>query len=99
MLVSNFENGAFWILAILVIGCLALLHYLLFREYVEQKKNQIQRYKDFEKLINLEINRSQSLSHAIYQHQDIREKTDEKLEVIKLQVEGMKLREEKGKID
>lgn len=94
MLVSSFENGAFWILAILVVGCLVFLHYLLFREYVGLKKNQIQRLKDFEKLVNLEINRSHSLSNAINQHQEIKEKTDEKLEVIKLQVEGMKKKEE-----
>lgn len=95
MLVSSVENGVFGILAILVVGSLILLHYLLFKEYARQEKIQIQRLKDFEKLVNLEINRSQSLSGSSGQLREIKEKTDEKLEVIKLQVEGMKVRESK----
>ncbi|MFN3999908.1 hypothetical protein [Algoriphagus sp.] len=95
MLVSNVEYGVLGILAILVVGSLILLHYLLFREYARQEKIQIQRLKDFEKLVNLEINRSQSLSNSFGQLREIKEKTDEKLEVINLQVQGMKGRESK----
>lgn len=89
MLVINFENGVFGFLAILVIGSLLLLHYLLFREYSRQEKIQSQRLKDFENLVKQEIHRSQSLSNSVFQLKEIKEKTDEKLEVIKLQVEGL----------
>ncbi len=85
------ENGFLGLLAILVLGSLILLHYLLFKEYARQEKIQIQRLKDFEKLVNLEINRSQSLSNSVHKLQEMKEKTDEKLEVLKLQVEGIRL--------
>ena len=97
MLVINFENGFFGFLAILVIGSLLLLHYLLFREYSRQEKIQSQRLKDFENLVKQEIHRSQSLSNSVFQLKEIKTKTDEKLEVIKLQVEGMKGRETSSK--
>lgn len=83
------ENGFLGLLTILVVGSLILLHYLLFKEYALQKKIQIQRLKDFEKLVNMEINRSQSLSNSVSKLQEMKEKTDEKLEVIKLQVEAI----------
>ena len=89
MLVISFENGVLGLLAILVIGSLFLLHFLLFREYSRQEKLQIQRIKDFENLVNQEIHRSQSLSRSVDQLQEIKTNTDEKLEVIKLQVEGL----------
>jgi hypothetical protein len=66
-----------------------LLHYLLFKEYAQQEKMQIQRIKDFEKLVNLEINRSHSLSKSVTKLQEMKEKTDEKLEVLRLQVEAI----------
>lgn len=91
MLVSSVENGVFGILAILVVGSLILLHYLLFKEYSRQEKIQIQRLKDFENLVNQEIHRSQSLSNSVFQLKEIKEKTDEKLEVIKLQVKSIDL--------
>lgn len=91
MLVSSVENGIFGILAILVVGSLILLHYLLFKEYSRQEKIQIQRLKDFENLVNQEIHRSQSLSNSVFQLKEIKEKTDEKLEVIKLQVKSIDL--------
>lgn len=89
MLAISFENGVLGLLAILVIGSLFLLHFLLFREYSRQEKLQIQRLKDFENLVNQEIHRSQSLSRSVDQLQEIKTNTDEKLEVIKLQVEGL----------
>ena len=83
------ENGFLGLLTILVVGSLILLHYLLFKEYARQEKMQIQRLKDFAKLVNLEINRSQSLSNSVTKLQEMKEKTDEKLEMIKLQVEAI----------
>ncbi len=89
MLALSVENGVFGILAILVVGSLILLHYLLFKEYARQEKIQNQRLKDFQKLVNLEIHRSQSLSNSVYQLQEIKDKTDEKLEVIKIQIKAI----------
>jgi hypothetical protein len=99
MLAISFENGVFGILAILVVGSLILLHYLLFREYVHQEKIQIQRLQDFEKLVNLEIHRSQLLSNSVIRLQEMKENTDEKLEVIKLQVESIKVNQNRLKLD
>ena len=90
MLESGVENEILVLLAILVLGSLILLHFLLFREYVRQEKIQVQRLKDFERLVNLEVNRSDLLLLKVGQLQEIKTKTDEKLELIKLQVEGMK---------
>lgn len=95
MLEKSIENGIFGILAISLIFSLLLLHYLLFREYVLQERIYIRRLKAFENLINQEIHRSQILSKSVDQLREIESKTDEKLEVIKLQVEGMKGKETK----
>lgn len=89
MLVSGFDNGILGILAILVVSSLILFHFLLFKEYSRQEKIQIQRLKDFEKLVNLEIYRSNLLSKKVGQLQKIKTKTEEKLEVIKLQIKAI----------
>lgn len=89
MQVSSFENEVFVILAILVIGSLVLLHYLLFKEYARQEKIHGQRLKDFEKLVNLEIHRSQLISNSVGQLQVVKEKTDEHIKVINLQIEAI----------
>jgi hypothetical protein len=96
MLAMSFENGVLGLLALLVIGSLFLLHFLLFREYSRQEKIQIQRLEDFENLVKQEIHRSQSLSRSVDQLQEIKTKTDEKLEVIKLQVEGLDSQQKKS---
>lgn len=92
----SFENGILGLLALLVIGSLFLLHFLLFREYVQEKKIQVQRLIDFENLVKQEIRRSQSFSRSIDQLQEIKTNTDEKLEVIKLQVEGLGAQQKQG---
>ncbi|WP_111671647.1 hypothetical protein [Algoriphagus litoralis] len=89
MLAISFENGVLGILAILVIGSLVLMHYLLFRDYSRQEKLHMQRLKNFENLVKQEILRSQSLAKSVDSLQEIKSTTDEKLEVIKLQVEGL----------
>jgi hypothetical protein len=93
MLETSIDNGIFGILAILLICSLLLLHYLLFREYVHQERIHIRRLKAFENLIVQEIHRSQSLSKSVEQLRETESKTDEKLQLVKLQVEGMKVRE------
>lgn len=89
MLGSSVENGILGILAILVVGSLILLHFLLLREYARQGKIQIQRIKDFEKLVNQEINRSHSLSNSEAQLEEIKEKTNQQLQVINLQIKAI----------
>ncbi len=91
MLVISFGSAVFGILAILVVGSLILLHYLLFKEYALQEKIQLQRLKDFEKLVNQEIHRSQLLSNSVGHLQVVKEKTDEQLKVINLQIEAIDL--------
>lgn len=86
MLESGLENEMLGLLAILVIVSLFLLHFLLFKEYSRQKRIQIKRLNDFEKLVNLEIQRSQALSSSLGRLQEMKDRTDEKLQIIKLQV-------------
>jgi hypothetical protein len=80
------QNGTLGFLAILALGCLSVLHFLLFREYYQQEKVQIRRLKELEYLVNLEISRSQSASKTLEELQEIKEKTNDQLEVIKLQI-------------
>ncbi len=94
-----FEYGGIGILAFLALGSLILLHYLLFREYAFQEKLHQKRLAEMEELVKNEIQKSRSLSQVEFETDQIREKTNEKLEVIKLQVEGMKARESARKSD
>lgn len=91
MLLLSVENVVLVMLAILVISGLILLHYLLFREYVHQERVHLRRLNDFENLINQEIYRSQLLSKTADQLCEFESKTDEKLELLKLQVKSLDL--------
>jgi hypothetical protein len=99
MLKVIFENGEFGILALLALAALILLHYFLFREYAVQGKIQRKRLIDMEQLVKLEIQRSQVHSTEAFEIGQMKAKTNEKLELIKLQVEAMKKREEMSKSD
>lgn len=99
MLVLSVENGVLGILSLLIVSSLILLHFLLFREYARREKVQIQKLKDFENLVNAEIQRSFSLSKKSQLIQENETKTDEMLEIIKLQVEGMKVNQSQEKQD
>lgn len=90
MVLSIFENHLLGILALLVLGSITLLHYLLFREYIRQDRIQVRRLREMEGLVQTEINRSQGLSNQVRELSQIKEKTQEQLEMIKLQVEAVK---------
>lgn len=99
MLKVIFENGELGLLTLLAFGALILLHYLLFREYAVMGKSQEKRLIEMEQLVKKEIHRSQSLSNQPLEISQLKAETDEKLELIKLQVEAMKKREEISKSD
>lgn len=90
MALSIFDNHLQGILVLLVLGSIALLHYLLFREYVRQDKIQSKRLIEMEGLVKKEIKRSQGLSNQVGELSQIKEKTQEQLDLIKLQVEAVK---------
>ncbi|SFT72338.1 hypothetical protein SAMN04489724_1830 [Algoriphagus locisalis] len=90
MVLSIFENYLLGILVLLVLGSIGLLHYLLFREYVRQDKIQSKRLREMEGLVKNEIKRSQGLSIQVGELSQIKEKTQEQLDLIKLQVEAVK---------
>ncbi|WP_425637152.1 hypothetical protein ACPUEN_17145 [Algoriphagus yeomjeoni] len=89
MVLSIFENHLLGILVLLVLGSIALLHYLLFREYVRQDKIQSKRLVEMEGLVRNEIKRSQGLSNQIGELSKIKEKTQTQLDLIKLQVKSI----------
>jgi hypothetical protein len=76
------------------LGSIALLHYLLFREYIRQDRIQSKRLKEMEGLVQTEIKRSQGLSNQVGQLSQIKEKTQNQLDLIKLQVEAVKKQSE-----
>jgi hypothetical protein len=89
MLPSTIDESTFGILAILVVGSVLVLHFLLFREYFRQEKINLQKLKELENQVKLEIDRSRTALRKEAELQGLKEKTDEKLEVIKLQVGAM----------
>lgn len=89
MVLSIFENHLLGILVLLVLGSIALLHYLLFREYVRQDKIQSKRLVEMEGLVKSEIRRSQGLSNQVGELSKIKEKTQTQLDLIKLQVKSI----------
>ncbi|MFC5626330.1 hypothetical protein [Algoriphagus winogradskyi] len=90
MVLSIFENHLLSLLVLLVLGSIVLLHYLLFREYRRQDKIQNKRLQEMEGLVQNEIKRSQGLSNQVGELSQIKEKTQEQLDLIKLQVEAVK---------
>ncbi|MBN3583954.1 hypothetical protein JYB64_16275 [Algoriphagus aestuarii] len=94
MVVSVLETGGIGLLVLIVLIAIAFLHYLLFREYVTQEKIQEKRIKDMEKLVTTEINRSKSLTHQVDRLSQIKDKTKDQLDLIKLQVDSIKAKTE-----
>jgi hypothetical protein len=97
MLLSNFDEGTLGVLAILAVGSVILLHFILFREYFRKEKFTLKKLKELENQVKLEIHRSRQNDGKEDQLSGLKNETDEKLEVVKLQVEGMKAREKDGK--
>ena len=90
MALSIFENHLLGILVLLVLGSIVLLHYLLVREYIRQDKIQRKRLVEMEGLVQKEIRRSEGLSYQVGELSQIKEKTQDQLDLIKLQVEAVK---------
>jgi hypothetical protein len=86
LLDSYFLSG----LTLLVLVSIGLLHFLLFREYVKQEQLQSQRLQDLEKLVTAELFRSKSMDYQNQKLDQIKAKTQEQLDLIKLQVDAMK---------
>jgi hypothetical protein len=77
------------ILIFSVVISLVSLHFLLFREYSVQERIQRKRLKDLEKLVLKEVERSENLSEGNKSLNEIKGRTQEQLNIIKLQVEAM----------
>ena len=93
MLNSLFENPVLSILALLVLSCILGLHVLLFQEYIKQERIQGRRLKELERLVKIELGRSQVVENQIELLDRIKSQTADKLELIKLQVAAMKAKE------
>ena len=89
MVLSIFENNLLGILVLLVLANIALLHFLLFREYMHQDKIQSKRLRHMEGLVQNEIRRSQGLNDQVGTLSQIKESTQEQLDLIKIQVEAI----------
>lgn len=98
MVFSTFENYLLSILVLLVLGSILLLHFLLFREYIFQERIQSKRLKKMEDLVQTEIQRSKGLNDQDGKLSQIKEKTQDQLDLIKLQVESIDIVEKKNKL-
>lgn len=89
MVLTIFENHLLSILVLSVLGSIALLHYLLFREYMRQDKTQSKCLQEMECLVQHELKRSQGLNDHVSKLSHIKQKTQEQLDLIKLQVKAI----------
>jgi len=86
LLETYFLNG----LTLLVLVSIGLLHFLLFREYFKHETLHLKRLQDLENLVTAELFRSRSMNLQNHKLDQIKSKTQEQLDLIKLQVEAMK---------
>lgn len=93
MLSFIFDHFILTFLTVFVLASILGLHYLLFKEYRREEKIQTRRLQDMEHLVTIEVNRSKALSYQNDKLSEIKSKTQERLEVIKLQVEALKNKE------
>lgn len=89
---SDFVLGL--LTALVLLGLLAM-HLLVICEYFNQRKTHRKWLMELENLRKKEEERSQAIDQGNGSLQEIREKTQEKLDIITLQVEGMDLLEKK----
>ncbi|SDC74329.1 hypothetical protein SAMN04488104_100519 [Algoriphagus faecimaris] len=81
-----FEPQLLKLLVLLILVTLLSLHFLLFREYARQEKVQRKRLLDLEKIVQTEIKRSGDLLQNNLSLSELKIKTQEKLDLIKLQL-------------
>ena len=89
---SDFVLGL--LTALVLLGLLAM-HLLVIREYLNQRKIHRKWLVELENLRKIEEERSQAMDQGNGSLQEIRGNTQEKLNIIKLQVEAMELIEKK----
>jgi len=68
---------------------LAAFHFLLIREYAKQKRIQKKLLEDLELLVQQEIQRSRNLDQSNTTLKKIKKKTDQRLELIRLQIKSL----------
>lgn len=78
------------VLTLLVLVSVGFLHFLLFREYAKQDKLQSKRLQDLENLVLVELFRSKSMNLQNQKLDELNTKTQEQLEIVKLQVNALK---------
>lgn len=83
------------LLIFLVLGSILGIHILLFREYVRQEKVQRKRLNDLEKIVQIEIKKSGQLLQGNLSLSELKSKTQEKLDLIKLQLEALNLQQKR----
>ena len=93
MLNSLFENPVLSILVLLVLSSILGLHVLLFQEYIKHERIHGKRLRELERLVKIELGRSQVVGNQIELLDRIKSQTADKLELIKLQVAAMKAKE------
>ncbi|MHA7131732.1 hypothetical protein [Algoriphagus namhaensis] len=93
MLAAISGNPVLSILAILVFLGLLWFHLLLYKEYLRQDRVQKIRLAEMQRLVEMELRRTQDMQSQNDQLENIRTQTDEKLELIKLQLAAMKAKE------
>jgi Tfp pilus assembly protein PilN len=98
MVLSIFENHLLSILVLLVLGSVGLLHFLLFREYIRQDKIQSKRLVEMEAFLQTEFKRSLVLNNQKDELSQIKEKSQEQLDLIKLQVKSIEINSKKNKL-
>ena len=96
MIDSLVENGGLLLLGFAAALGALILHFLLFREYLKQDKFHQARIVHLQNLVEVELARSRQFSDQIDFLGKQKEQTQDQLELIKLQVEAMKKRGEKG---
>lgn len=85
-----------WIGLILLFGVLGYFYFLIFKEQVRQDLIQRRRLVQLEELVKLEIKRSQTLENQVSTIHQIKTKTEEKLELIRLMLEALRKNEPKN---
>lgn len=74
------------VLVFLIFFVLVAFHFLLFREYARQERIQKKRLEDLEILVQEEIQRSRNLDQSSTILKKIKKKTNQRLELIRLQI-------------
>lgn len=89
MYLTNIHEFILLFLTFLVLVGFGFLHFFLFREYIQQKKNQERRLKDLEKLVQVEITRSQEINTSSHLLENVKARANDQMELIRLQIKSL----------